>query len=290
MAAAGKRVLVTGGTGFVGVPVVQRLLARHEFEVTIASRDPASVRQRLAEGRYATLGLDILDPRSWRDLDLSHYAAMLHLAWGELGKFDSSEHIKVHLPAHRAFLTKAVVDGITSITVTGSCLEYGLRDGCLHEDLPTDPVTQYGLAKDRLRRSLVELRTTQSFALKWIRLFYLHGPGQRPTSLLAQLDAAIARGDDHFDMSQGTQLRDYLHVHQAADLIVKILEHPTYEGIINCASGAPIEVRRLVQDRLKERGARMELCLGKFSYPKYEPAAFWADNGRLLRIMQESVQ
>jgi dTDP-6-deoxy-L-talose 4-dehydrogenase (NAD+) len=289
MAPAAKRVLVTGGTGFVGVPVVQRLLARRAFDVTVATRDPASLRQRLGEGQYAALGLDVLDPRSWRDLDLSSYAAMLHLAWGQLGKFDSSDHINLHFPAHRSFLAKAVADGVASITVTGTCLEYGLRGGCLHEDFPTDPVTQYGLAKDRLRRSLVALGAERSFALKWIRLFYLHGPGQRPTSLLAQLDAAIARGDDHFNMSQGTQLRDYLHVHEAADRIVKIFEHATFEGIINCASGEPIEVRRLVEDRLKERGARMELCLAKFSYPKYEPAAFWADNGRLLRVMQESV-
>jgi dTDP-6-deoxy-L-talose 4-dehydrogenase (NAD+) len=290
MTAATKRVLVTGGTGFVGVPVVQKLLARRRFEVTIASRDPDSARQRIAERQYATLRLDILDPRSWRDVDLSPYATMLHLAWGELGNFDSTEHIKAHLPAHRAFLAKAVAEGVPSITVAGTCLEYGLRDGCLHEDLPTEPVTQYGLAKDRLRRALVALRAERRFTLKWIRLFYLHGPGQRPTSLLAQLDAAIARGDDHFDMSQGTQLRDYLHVHHAADLIVKIFEHPTFDGIVNCASGAPIEVRRLVEDRLEERGAHLQLCLGKSSYPKYEPAAFWADNGRLLRIMQEGVQ
>jgi dTDP-6-deoxy-L-talose 4-dehydrogenase (NAD+) len=232
------------------------------------------------------LSLDILDPRSWSDVDLSRYSGLLHLAWGALHDFNCIDHLTVHLPRHLAFLHKAVVEGIGSLTVAGTCLEYGLRDGCLSEDVPTAPVTQYGLAKDSLRRSLELLRAERSFALKWIRIFYLYGPGQQPKSLLAQLDAAISRGERRFDMSQGTQLRDYLPVEDAADQIVKIFRHPTFEGIVNCASGEPISVRRLVETRLEERGATMELCVGKFSYPKYEPFGFWADDQRVQQIMR----
>ena len=279
-------VLVTGGTGFIGRPVVRALLADPAIDVILATRDPDALRRRFPAAQCETLALDILDPRSWSDVDLSRYSRLLHLAWGALHDFNCIDHLTVHLPRHLAFLHKAVVEGIGSLTVAGTCLEYGLRDGCLSEDVPTAPVTQYGLAKDSLRRSLELLRAERSFALKWIRIFYLFGPGQQPKSLLAQLDAAINRGERRFDMSQGTQLRDYLPVEAAADQIVKIFRHPTFEGIVNCASGEPISVRRLVETRLEERGATMELCVGKFTYPKYEPFGFWADDQRVQQIMR----
>jgi nucleoside-diphosphate-sugar epimerase len=279
-------VLVTGATGFIGKPVVLKLLADPAIDVVLATRDPDALHRRFPAAQCETLCLDILDPRSWSELDLSRYSRLLHLAWGALHDFNCIDHMTVHLPCHLAFLHKALAEGIGSLTVAGSCLEYGLRDGCLNEDVPTAPVTQYGLAKDSLRRSLELVRAERPFALKWIRVFYLYGPGQQPKSLLAQLDAAISRGERRFDMSQGTQLRDYLPVEEAADQIVKIFRHPTFEGIVNCASGEPISVRQLVEARLEERGATMELRVGMFSYPKYEPFGFWADNQRVQQIMR----
>jgi nucleoside-diphosphate-sugar epimerase len=283
-------VLVTGGTGFIGTPVAQKLLADPAIDVVLATRDPEALRRRIPTAQCEMLPLDILDPRSWSDVDLSRYSRLLHLAWGALHDFNCVDHMTVQLPCHLAFLHKAIAQGVSSLTVAGTCLEYGLRDGCLSEEVPTAPVTQYGLAKDSLRRSLELLRAERSFALKWIRIFYLYGPGQQPKSLLAQLDAAISRGEPRFDMSQGTQLRDYLPVEKAADQIVKIFRHPTFEGIVNCASGEPITVRRLVETRLEECGAAIELCVGKFSYPKYEPFGFWADDARIQRIMRGSAQ
>ena len=54
----------------------------------------------------------------------------------------------------------------------------------------------------------------------------MHGPGQNPKSLLAQLDAAIDRGDAVFNMSGGEQLRDYLPVSQVAADLAMITESP----------------------------------------------------------------
>ena len=115
-------------------------------------------------------------------------------------------------------------------------------------------------------------------------MFYLYGPGQQPKSLLAQLDAALARGETTFDMSPGDQQRDYLPVDVMAERIARIFLAPV-DGIVNCCSGKPITVRQLVEQHLAARGAQMQLRLGKFPYPKYEPFAFWGDTTRLETIL-----
>ncbi len=40
--------------------------------------------------------------------------------------------------------------GFKHLLVAGTCFEYGLQNGCLHEELTPNPVTPYGLAKDSL--------------------------------------------------------------------------------------------------------------------------------------------
>jgi nucleoside-diphosphate-sugar epimerase len=103
----------------------------------------------------------------------------------------------------------------------------------------------------------------------------MYGEGQNPNSLLTMLDQAIQRGDPSFNMSGGEQLRDYLPVTEVATRLVKLLEHPELSGVINICSGAPISVRRLVENRIAERDASIKLNLGSYPYPDYEPMAFW---------------
>lgn len=106
---------------------------------------------------------------------------------------------------------------------------------------------------------------------------FVYSPGQNPKSLLSQLDAAIDRGDPVFRMSGGEQLRDYLTVEEVARRIVLVSGHPECQGIINCCSGRPVSVRRLVEEHISRKGADIELELGYYPYPEYEPMAFWGD-------------
>jgi dTDP-6-deoxy-L-talose 4-dehydrogenase (NAD+) len=281
-----KAVLITGGGGFVGVNVARILADDNTLDLTFVTRNPESIRKRLGERAHRVVTFDILDEQTWQRIDFSRYGRVLHMAWDHLDDFNHPDHMNVLLPCHFAFLRKLLAEGAQSITVTGTCLEYGLQIGPLREDLPTEPVTLYGVAKDALRKVL-ELTCTQHHSrLQWIRLFYLHGPGQQKKALLSQLDAALDRGDDHFDMSAGDQKRDYLSTLEAGERIARIFQNEDFAGIVNCCSGEPISVRSLVEKHLAERDAQLELRLGKFPYPEYEPFAFWGDTMRLSRVLE----
>ena len=159
-----------------------------------------------------------------------------------------------------------------------------MQEGCLNEDMPVMPATAYAIAKDNLRKQLVQLQAQHNFQLKWVRLFYMFGAGQNPNSLLSQLEKALQNGEKSFNMSGGEQLRDYLPVEKVAAYICTIALQNKVTGIINCCSGKGITVKEFVQNYLKEKNKTIALNLGYYPYTDYEPMSFWGDDGELKKI------
>jgi dTDP-6-deoxy-L-talose 4-dehydrogenase (NAD+) len=180
-----------------------------------------------------------------------------------------------------------IQNGLSDITIAGTCLEYGIQYGCLGEDMDTRPVTNYGLAKDTLRKSIQLLY--EGVNLKWVRLFYLYGDGQGKKTFYTQLQDAILKKQKVFNMSAGEQLRDYLPVKLAAEYIVKIALQKKVLGVINCCSGKPISMRRFAEQLLEEQNYTLRLNLGYYTYAEYEPLAFWGSTNKLINIIEDNM-
>jgi dTDP-6-deoxy-L-talose 4-dehydrogenase (NAD+) len=195
-------------------------------------------------------------------------------------------HFEEELPAHYRFLKALVEAGLKNLLVTGTCSEYGMQSGPLSENMETQPVNPYGFAKDTLRRQLEYLQRVIPFSLTWTRLFYLYGEGQAENSLLPQLKRAVERGDRVFNMSGGEQLRDYLPISEVAKYIVSLAMTRCDNGVVNVCSGQPISVRKLVEGWIRENGWSIDLSLGQYPYPDYEPMAFWGDQNKMNRCWE----
>lgn len=280
------KVLVTGATGFVGRHVISRLLSEN-CEVIATSTNSES-----AAGFPWFRQVEFIPYRikpEGENLDLfAHFNkpdVMLHLAWQGLPNYKATFHFEQNLFPQYLFLKNLIQHGLRSLTVTGTCFEYGMQSGCLLEDGPTQPSNPYGLAKESLHRFLQALQTEHNFSLKWARLFYMYGEGQNPNSLLPLLDKAIRDRAPSFNMSGGEQLRDYLPIDKVAHYLCRIALQDTVEGPINCCSGQPVSVRRLVEDYLLKINATIHLNLGYYPYPDYEPMAFWGDNRKLIHLL-----
>ena len=113
----------------------------------------------------------------------------------------------------------------------------------------------------------------------------MYGKGQNPNAIFSQLEVALKKRDKVFNMTGGEQLRDYLAVEKVAEYIVKISLQNKIAGIINCCSGKAISIRELVENYLAEKGGKIELNLGHYHYPDYEPMAFWGDDQKLRKIL-----
>ncbi|WP_033062842.1 NAD(P)-dependent oxidoreductase [Pseudomonas sp. CFII68] len=278
------KVLVTGATGFVGRHLVTALLARG-CQVRAVARRVEPARALPWFDRVEFVATDAHAEKLDVAALVEGVDALVHLAWPGLPNYQALFHFEHNLLADYQFIKQAVVAGVGQVLVTGTCFEYGLQSGPLNEQTAPQPANPYGLAKNTLRLFLEQLQCEHPFTLQWARLFYLHGVGQNPNSLLAALDRAIDAQAPVFDMSGGEQLRDYLAIETATAYLAGLVLRREFNGVVNCSSGVPVSVRSLVETRLRERGAAIRLNLGHYPYPTHEPMAFWGVAERLHTLL-----
>lgn len=276
------KIAVSGATGFIGRYVLAALAERGAHAIALvrgSSRDA---------GAAQIVECDLADPSTadWHRIGAPDL--LIHLAWEGLPNYRSDAHVDVELPRQYAFLRACIESGLPRLLVSGTCLEYGLQSGELREETAPQPTTAYGLAKHRLHLQLRELQRTHRCSIGWLRLFYLYGAGQAPTSLYAQLRAAIARGDAQFPMSPGDQVRDFMPIETAARQIVELALRGGVDGVVNVCGGEPRTVVEQVRLWLSQWSADIALQRGAFGYPDYEPREFWGSRARLDACLETS--
>lgn len=280
------KILITGSTGFVGQHVLKALLPLdHEIVATVSDIRRIGREYSNHNVRFVSFNLDKFDGHANYFEAFGRPDLLIHLAWQGLPNYKSLFHFEHNLPVHYHFLKNMITNGLNDLAVTGTCFEYGMKEGCLSEDMCADPGNSYALAKDSLRKFLVDLQKNAPFNFKWIRLFYMYGTGQNANSLLSQLQKALDMGEETFNMSGGEQLRDYLPVERVADYIVKIALQKQFQGIINCCSGIPVTIKKLAEEFVEKSGKTIKLNLGHYPYSDYEPMNFWGDTGKLKNII-----
>lgn len=283
-----KKVLVTGATGFIGNYVINELIKKN-VEIIATSTNVEKAMQKKWFNNVTYIPFQISNENS--TVNLFNYFKqpdyLIHLAWDGLPNYKSSFHVEKNLPHHFLFIQNLIKAGLNNVSITGTCLEYGMQEGCLNEEMKVFPDNSYAIAKNELRKQIENLQTQCEFDFKWIRLFYMYGKGQGTNSLLSQLEKAIASKEKVFNMSGGEQVRDYLPIEEVAKNIVAIALQNTVTGIINCCSNNPVTIKEFILGYLKKNHKHIELNLGYYPYPDYEPMKFWGDNNKIKKITNE---
>ena len=269
-------ITILGGTGFIGNHLILELL-NHDIKLIVTGTNINKAKSYSWFDSVIFIELNIDIEINSRNLNLiTSSDKIIDLIWTGLPNYNKLFHFEKNLLSHYNFLKNLIKNGAKEIIITGTCFEYGMQEGALGVSLQTNPMNPYALAKDTLRKFLEMLQKYEyPFKLKWLRLFYMYGDGQSPTSILSLLDNAIKNGDEFFNMSMGNQKRDYLPINIVAKKICDISINNYESNLFNICSGEPITILELVSNYIKLRGSKIKLNLGYYPYQEYEPMHFW---------------
>lgn len=273
------RVLVTGASGFVGAPLLGRLVAEGHEVHAVSSREPDVAQPAGLTWHRA----DLLDAGAADRVAAAAGAEQLvHLAWYVAhGRFWSAPENLDWVGASLRLLRAFAAAGGRRALLVGTCAEYAWdHDRDLDERRTAlRPGTLYGVSKDALRRVADSFCAEAGLELAWARLFFLYGPREDPARLVPSVIRALLAGE-RVGTTAGAQVRDFLHVEDVAAALAAVLASDV-AGAVNIASGEPVSLAEVL-DEIGALTGRPELIdRGARPSPPGEPARIVADVRRL---------
>jgi len=254
------RIMVTGGTGFIGKQVVPRLLEKGHELLLLSRKESEDIRPdktMYLQGNLSdieTLEESILEYRP---------EALIHLAWEgipDYGKEMSQKNLKNGL----MLFEKVIAAGCKTIVGVGSCWEYHAEKGAQKEDQPIHPKNSFVEAKHQLHQQGAMLAAKKDVLFIWTRLFYVYGPGQDRHSLIPSIITAVKKGKLP-DLKTPRAQNDFIYVEDVAEALVAIIEQaerlrkicrsPTY----NIGSGKLTKVQDILKGVIAAVGADLVL-------------------------------
>lgn len=286
MSVNGRRVFVTGGTGFVGSYVAEHLLRVPDRAVGLLVRK-GSDDWRLtgdvkARAFIARCGLHDTDELR-RELTRFEPDTVVHLAWDGVSPADRDSPAQLrNIQASIDLLDIAHDVGAETFIGLGSQAEYGPHLACIRETDATRPTTLYGASKLSVCHLARLFADKRQMRYVWLRLFSTYGPKDHPRWLIPYVALTLLRGEKP-ELTEGRQNWDYMHVRDIADAVVSVVDNPDAEGIYNVGSGRVVTVRRIVERIRDLVDPSAELAFGKLLYRPDQVMHLEADISRLQR-------
>ncbi len=259
-----KRVIVTGGAGFLGSFVIEKLKERGATDIFIPRKKDYNLTEREAIERFYADALKDIDPKN---------VVVIHLAANVGGIGANREH-----PAEFFYdnmimgvelMHQAYKRGVGKFVATGTVCAYPkftpvpFKEDDLWNGYPEETNAPYGLAKKMMLVQAQTYRQQYGFNAIYLLPVNLYGPRDNfnlQTShvipaLVRKAVEAGERGDKELQVwGDGSPTREFLYVEDAADGILAATENYNGDLPVNLGSGYEISIKDLTEMIVKMTG------------------------------------
>lgn|SRR3990167_2364390 len=241
-----KRLLIVGGTGFIGSHLCQKALEQRYAVTVISLREPT---KKSSEIEYLTVDLNDLDAMQHLLRERSFEYVVNCSGYIDHSHYSSGGQVSIysHFDAIRNLLECLDQKCLIRFVQIGSSDEYGNACAPQQEIFREAPISPYSFAKVASTHFLQMLWRTEQFPAVILRLFLVYGPGQNEKRFVPQIIQGCMN-ENYFPVSLGSQLRDLCYVEDIVEGILHTLHANNVCGeIINLASGFPISIRAVIE-------------------------------------------
>lgn len=276
------RILLTGGTGFIGSHLISELLQ--------AGHDVLAVRRPGSEPVLPLEQQPIWLERSLLDLTANDFVGLevvIHLASAGVSPQQASwqELEEINVAAGLQLIQLAEQAGVRRFVAAGTCFEYGSEADAwdrIPPSAPLRPANPYGASKAAGFLMLETFAIAHPIELFYGRIFTAYGEGQFSGNLWPSLRQAALAGID-FPMTDGEQIRDFIPVADVARHLRIAAErcdlHPAHPLVVNIGSGQGLRVVDFARQQWQHLGATGSL----------KPGAIPSRAGQLARLVADPI-
>ncbi len=254
------KVLVTGGSGFLGSTVCSKLLENGD-EVVIFDLNPPK-KELLSQDNVSFVQGDIRDESAVEEA-ASSCNATVHLA--AIADVDSCQEnpkhaFEVNVEGTRVVLECARWNYHKKFIFSSSAAVYGEQKRLpIKEENSLMPISVYGVTKASAELLITSYNYAYSFHSTILRFFNIYGP--KPNLAYAGVIARFIKGalkeGKVTIFGSGRQTRDFIYIDDAADAVVKSL-HAAGKGVYNVGTGKETSVLKIAGMIERVTGKRIE--------------------------------
>lgn len=302
--ASGRKILVTGGAGYIGSHTVKELVKRG-YDVTVLDNLSNGHMTSLEGVKYVNgdIGnlIDVKELLESNGIDaVINFAALAYVgeSVSNPGKYYDNNVVK-----GKALLDAVVDSGVKKIVFSSSCATYGIPEKVpISENEKQRPVNPYGWTKLMFEQMMKDY--DQAYGLKYISLRYFnaagadadgtigeeHDPETHVIPILLQNALGLRDGFSVFgtdyDTRDGSCIRDYVHVTDLADAHIKAIEYlfeKENSDCFNLGTGEGITVLELVDAVQRITGRKLKVSLEDRRHG--DPDVLVADNTKAKSVL-----
>lgn len=288
-----SKILVTGGAGFIGSNLVDKLLeVGHEVTVIddLSSGKIRNLRAWGTENRLVFHEGNFADSRFLRSKlpktdVVIHLAALSSVTYSIL---HPRRVYKVNAEATNILLKACVENSVARFVFASSAAVYGNRKPPLTEELPPDPLSPYGASKASAEASVRSASTSSGLESVILRFMNVYGPRSLESNegVIPKFIKAVKKRKPIIVFGDGEQTRDFVHVSDVVDSIISAIGTKSSNAdIFNIGTGQPTTISCLV-DLLRGSIKSRSLRIRHTKERKGEVRHSFADIGKAARILR----
>ncbi len=306
-----KKILITGGAGYIGSHVIKELLKKGGYDITVVdnlSTGFMETIQRLQD-RWGDFRFVQMDLANWQEVDKlmqqEKFDEVIHFAAALVVPESVENPLKYYLnnTANTANLIKASVEsGVKKFIFSSTAAVYGEPDSVpasgITEEAPTAPINPYGHSKLMSEQVLKDTAKAHP-EFKYVALRYFNvagadvegtiGQSTKDATHLIKVAAETALGkrekmyifSDDYPTPDGTCIRDYIHVDDLALAHIEALDYLEEQesDVFNVGYGRGYSVKEVIDTMRKVSGNDFEAQIA----PRRagDPAMLIADSSKL---------
>lgn len=290
-----SRVLVTGGSGFIGSHLVKRLLGEGA-EVGVTVRYGNVMKNERLRGCWDDLRIIEADLRNRGALaGILEFApqAIFHLAaYNHVGQsFVQVEECFDVNAKGTANLLDTCSDAEKFVYMSTSEVYGHQQTVPFVESMCPEPISPYAITKYAGELYChMKRRVAGQSSIVILRPFNTYGPYQSAKAVIPELIINCLRGNP-IRTTKGEQTREFNYVGDIVDALMKAAEHSEpIEGPINVAAGEEVAIRDLVKTIAGLTSSQSSIEIGALPYRPTEIWRMYADNTRAREILGWSPQ